>query len=186
MTVRGNPAALGLGPGYLYVGPLGTTEPVDLVATWASVSAAWALLGYTDAGSTFNHQLNTTPVPVAEEYDPITNAPDSRAMDLGFALAEVTATHLKTALNGGTITSGSGCVYFEPPDPGTEVRVMLAFQSEDGTERWIFRQCLNNGQISIPRQKGATKAIIPCTFMLEKPASGLRPWRAIMASPARQ
>ena len=101
-------------------------------------------------------------------------------------MAEITATHLKYAFNGGTITGATGCVYFEPPDLGTEVRVMLGFESEDHTERWVYRQCFNNGQIAMPRQKGAAKAVIPVTFLLEKPATGLRPYRAIMASPLRQ
>jgi hypothetical protein len=183
---RGNPSALALGPGYLYLAPLGTAEPVDLVATWPSISASWVALGYTAAGSTFNYQLNTSPVAVAEELDPISNTPDGRTLSVDFSMAEVTATHLKTAFNGGTITSATGCVYFEPPDLGTEVRVMLGFESEDHTERWLYRQCFNNGQIAMPRQKGAANAVIPVTFMLEKPSTGLRPFRAIMAAPARQ
>ena len=107
-------------------------------------------------------------------------------MSVDFSLAEVTATNLKRAFNGGTITSGTGVVFFEPPVLGTEVRVMLGFESEDHTERWIFRQCFNNGQIAMPRQKGAAKAVIPVSFMLEKPATGLNPFRAIMTSPQRQ
>jgi hypothetical protein len=183
---RGTPANLALGPGYLYLAPLGTTEPVDLATAFSAVSAAWVLLGYTDAGSTFNYHLNTSQVLVAEELDPVSNAPDSRDMSVDFAMAEITATNLKRAFNGGTITSGTGVVYFEPPDLGTEVRVMLAFEAEDHTERWIYRQCFNNGQVAMPRQKGAAKAVIPVTFLLEKPATGLRPFRAIMAAPARQ
>jgi hypothetical protein len=183
---RGNPAALALGPGYLYLAPLGTPEPVDLIATWAAVSAAWIAMGYTDNGSQFNYQLNTSPVPVAEELDPISNTPDGRTMSVDFSLAQITATNLKTAFNGGVVTSASGCVYFEPPDLGTEIRVMLGFESEDHTERWLYRQCFNGGQIQMPRQKGAAKAVIPVSFMLEKPATGLRPFRAIMAAPARQ
>src|SRR5260221_223971 len=183
---RGTPGALALGPGYLYLAPLGTTEPVDLIAAIASVSAAWAGLGYTDTGSTFNYQLNTSPVQVAEELDPISNAPDGRTASVDFALAEITATNLKRAFNGGTVTGATGCVYFEPPDLGSEVRVMLLFESEDHTERWIFRQAFNAGQVALPRQKGAPKAVIPASFMLEKPASGLRLFRAIMAAPQRQ
>jgi hypothetical protein len=183
---RGTPAALALGPGYLYLSPIGTTEPIDLTATWASVSAAWAGIGYTADGSEFQYQLNTSPVPVAEELDPIVNAPDGRTMSVVFSMAEITATNLKRAFNGGTITGATGCVYFEPPDLGSEVRVMLGFESEDHTERWIYRQCFNNGQISLPRKKGAANAVIPVSFLLEKPATGLKPFRAIMAAPGRQ
>jgi len=185
MPARGTPGALALGPGYLYLAPLGTSEPVDLATAWASVSAAWVLLGYTDDGSEFDYQLNADPVPVAEELDPISNAPTGRAMSVQFSMAEITATHMKYAFNGGTITAGTGVVKFEPPALGTELRVMLAFESEDHTERWIYRQCFNTGQIALPRKKGAAKAVIPVVFQLEKPATGLQPFAAIMASPAR-
>ncbi len=182
---RGTPASLALGPGYLYLAPLGTTEPVDVATAIAAVSAAWVLLGYTDDGSEFDYQLNTDQVLVAEELDPISNAPTGRDMSVQFSLAEITATNLKRAFNGGTITTGTGVVFFEPPDLGTEVRVMLLFESEDHTERWVYRQCFNDGQIAMPRKKGAAKAVIPVVFKLEKPATGLRPYRAIMASPQR-
>jgi hypothetical protein len=183
---RGTAANLALGPGYLYIAPIGTTEPTDLATAWASVSAAWAALGYTEDGSQFNYQLNTDQVTVAETLDPIQNTPTGRTMSVEFILAEITATNLKRAFNGGTITSGTGCVYFEPPDLGTEVRAMIGFESEDHTERWLYRQCFNNGQIQMPRRKGNANATIPVTFLLEAPATGLRPFRAIMGAPARQ
>lgn len=183
---RGTPGALALGPGYLYLSPVGTTEPTDLVTAWTTVSAAWAGLGYTDDGSEFDYQLSADPVPVAEELDPIINAPTGRAMSVQFSMAEITATNLKRVFNGGTITSATGCVYFEPPALGTEVRVMLGFESEDHTERWIYRQCFNTGQVALPRKKGASKAVLPTTFQLEKPATGLQPFRAIMQAPLRQ
>jgi hypothetical protein len=183
---RGTPTALALGPGYLYIAPIGTTEPTDLATAWASISAAWVGLGYTDAGSEFHYQPNVDQVEVAEELDPVSNQVTGRAASVHFNLAEITATNLKRALNGGTIVSGGGYVTFEPPDLGTEVRTMLAFESEDHTERWLFRQCFNTGEITITRAKGAAKATIPCQFNLEKPASGSRLFKAIMAAPARQ
>lgn len=185
MTARGNPGALALGPGQLFIGPLGTTEPSDLTTDWGSVSAGWVLLGYTDAGSEFKYSLATDAVEVAEELDPISNQTTGRTSTVTFALAEITATNLKRAMNGGTITSGSGIVTFEPPDLGTEVRTMLGFQSEDGTERWVYRQCFQTGDTTITRAKGASKATISCEFTLEKPVSGARLYKAIMASPGR-
>lgn len=183
---RGTASALALGPGYLYLASLGTTEPTDLATAWATVSANWTALGYTDDGSELDYQLSADPVTVAEELEAISNAPTGRAISVQFALAEITATHLKYAFNGGTITTGTGVVYFEPPDLGTEQRVMIGFESEDHTERWLYRQCYNTGQIAMTRKKGAAKATIPAVFQLEKPATGLRSFRAIMASPARQ
>src|SRR5687768_9470760 len=115
---RGNPAALALGPGKLYIAVLGTTEPTDLTTPWESVSASWIPLGYTDEGSALNYSVDSEPVEVAEELDPVAVALTSRELTLDFALAEITASNLKRALNGGTITAGSGIVVFEPPDLG--------------------------------------------------------------------
>lgn len=176
----GNPAATSLGPGLLYTAPLGTTEPADLVSAWTG----WAALGYTFDGNVFRYKLNVDPVEVAEELDPVRYAPTGRVTKVTFTLAEITATNVKRALNGGTITTGSGFVTYDPPAPGTEVRAMYGWQSDDGQERWIFRQCISSGDIEISRKKGADKAGIPFELNLEKPV-GLQPFRVIEISPAR-
>jgi hypothetical protein len=183
---RGNPQNIALGPGYLYIGSIGRTEPTDLTTAWASVDAGWAALGYTDAGSEFDYQLSADDVDVAEELDPITKAPTGRAASVKFALSEITATNMKRALNGGTITTGTGIVTFEPPDLGTEVRTMLGFESEDHTERWVWRQAFMLGSLTMTRAKGAANTTMNCEFTLEKPASGSRIFKAMFAAPQRQ
>lgn len=181
---RGNAGAVSLGPGTLYIAPLGTTEPTDLATAWATVSANWVQLGYTEEGSEFTYETSSEAVEVAEELDPVKVALTGRSPKLAFALAELTASNLKRALNGGTITSGTGIVTFEPPDLGAEVRTMIGFQSEDNTERWVYRQCLQTGSLGMARRKGATKTTIACEFSLEKPPSAAI-FKAILASPAR-
>jgi hypothetical protein len=182
---RGNPTAIALGPGYLYAGPLGTTEPVDLTTAWTAVSAAWIALGYTETGSEFDYALTTGQVLVAEELDPLAIATTGRTSTCVFNLSQLTATNLKLAMNGGVITTGTGIVTVEPPDLGTEVRTMLGFESEDHTERWVYRQCLQSGTMKIVRQKGAANATIATTFTLEKPATGSRLFKAILQTPLR-
>jgi len=183
---RGSPTAISLGPGYLYVGPLGTTEPTDLSTAWTAVSASWGTIGYTESGSEFTYNPATATVEVAEELDPVAVVTTGRASSVKFAMSEVTATHLKTAMNGGTLTTGTGIVTYEPPDLGTEVRCMLGFESEDHTERWVYRQCFQTGTISIARGKGNANANIATEFTLEKPATGSRLYKAIFAAPQRQ
>lgn len=187
MAVRGKPGALGLGPGYLYVAVLGTTEVPnnDLTTPWETVSAAWIALGYTNEGSTFKYSIDTEKVEVAEEIDPIAIAVTGRDMSVDFELAQITSTNLKLALNGGTITTGSGAVTFEPPALGQETRTMLGFQSEDLSERWIYRKCLQAGDMEISRRKGADKAAMSCSFTLEKPDDGGAPFKAILKTPVR-
>lgn len=179
---RGNAGAIALGPGSLYIAVLGTPEPADLSTPWASVSPNWLQLGYTEEGSTFNYKASSDKVEVAEELDPIRIALTSRDLSLAFALAEITVTNLKRALNGGTIsTPGAGLVKFEPPALGEEVRTMLGFESEDHTERWVYRQCINLGDLGIARKKGAAKSTINCEYTLEKPPSAL-PFSVLMSS----
>lgn len=178
---RGTPGNIALGPGILWIGPLGTAEPTDLTTPWTTVSASWVQVGYTDEGSSFSYKLDTDTVEVAEELDPIKIAVNSREIKVSFAMAEVTATNMKRALNGGTITSGAGIVIFEPPDLGTEVRTMLGWQSEDSTERWIYRQCFSNGEVGIDRKKGSNKGVIATEFVLEKP-SAAKVFEVIMSS----
>ncbi|GAA3027224.1 hypothetical protein [Streptosporangium longisporum] len=181
---RGKPEAIALGPGSLFIGVLATPEPMDLVTPWESVSPNWTGLGYTDEGSTLNYTVDSENVEVAEELDPIAVALVSREVTLDFALAQITATNLRVALNGGTITAGAGIVTFEPPDLGEELRVMLGWQSEDGTERWVFRKGLQVGNMEISRGKGASKATIGCSFKLERP-SGAKLFKAMLAAPVR-
>ncbi|GAA3251676.1 phage tail tube protein [Nonomuraea helvata] len=181
---RGKPRALSLGPGYLYLATLGAAEPMDLTTPWAAVDPAWTGLGYTNEGSEFTYELSSEPVEVAEELDPIAIALTGRNLGLNFALAEVTATNLRVAMNGGTITIGTGVVTFEPPELGQETNVKLGFESEDHSERWIYRQCLSQGQIGIPRRKGAEKALINCEFLMTKP-EGLTPFKAMLEHPRR-
>jgi hypothetical protein len=182
---RGSPTALALGPGYLYAGPLGRVEPTDLATVWTAVDAGWIALGYTESGSEFDYQLNTSPVTVAEELDPISNVPDGRSSSVTFNLAQITATNLKLCMNGGVITTGTGIVTVEPPDLGSEVRTMLGFEAEDHTERWVWRQALMNGQLKIVRAKGAANATMAAVFALEKPATGSRLFKAILQTPLR-
>lgn len=183
---RGKPETISLGPGTLYIAPLGTTEMPDhdLTTPWATVSAAWIQLGYTTEGSTFTYTPSAEKVEVAEELDPVAIALTGRDFSVEFALAQITASNMRTAMNGGTITTGVGAVTFEPPALGEEVRTMLGWESEDHEERWIYRKCLQTGAASMSRKKGAERAAIACKFDLEKP-SDKTPWKAILASPTR-
>lgn len=177
----GNPNAISLGPGIIKIADIGTTEPTDLATAWP---AGWQEPGYTDNGSAFGYESTLDEVEVEEELDPVAFVTTKRSGSLSFSMAEMTATNLKRALNGGTITVGGAYAYYDPPALGTEVWKMLGWQSDDGQERWIFRRCFQGGKIEIPRRKGNNKALIPVEFRTAKPA-GLQPFRVIMAYPGR-
>lgn len=177
----GDPTKIRVGPGRLLVAAVGAAEPADLTTPWG---VPWTDLGYTDEGHSFAASPSFEPVEVAEEIDPIRYEPTGREMRVEFALAEMTAQNLSYALNGGDVTSGTGIVTFEPPDPGEEIRVALGWEARDGKERWVWRKCLQTGDIEIARRKAPDKALIPCSFMCEIVAGGAKPFVAIFDDPA--
>lgn len=183
--------ALGVEPGVLWWAPLGTAEPTHTVAgsvftdNWPG---AWLALGATEGGSNFKWKTKFDTIEVAELLDPVKYVSAGREGSIAFALASISATNMKRALNGGTITvTGAGATTMSsyiPPTPGQEVRCMIGWESLDSTERLICYQTINTGEVSVQRRKGKDKAVIPVEFSLEVPSSG-NPFKYITAGSAR-
>lgn len=166
----GTPAAVKVGPGLLYIAPLGTAEPTSASG---ALPSAWIAIGYTDAGSEFSFGTKFEDVNVAEELDPVKVVATGRMTGAKFEMAEITARNLYIAQNGGTIASPVGAsVKFEPPDLGAEVRHMLAWQADDAQELVLLRRVLQIGSIAVPRRKAPAKAVIPVEFRTEIPTDG--------------
>ncbi len=166
-------------PGYLFWAPLGTAIPTNTVAgskftdSWTT---PWVSLGATEEGSTFSAELEIEAVTVAEFFDPISYRTTGRTQNFAFALADWTLTQVKRVFNGGTITlvSGTGATQlnkYSPPAAGAEVRAMLGWESLDNTVRLICHQTINAGTVEMAFKKAPDKALLPCEFRLEKPAS---------------
>lgn len=166
MSERGNPLAVRVGPGKLYIAALGSTEPSNLVGAWA---AAWTLMGYTHEGTSFVFDNTFEDVEVAEELEPILTLQTKRNITVNFALAEMTAENMKVAFNGGDVQTPAGLVTFEPPAAGSYTAVMLGWEAEDALERWIFRKCIQIGSVEIARRRAPDKATLPMSFRVMKP-----------------
>jgi hypothetical protein len=168
-------------PGYLYAAPLLSANPTNTVAGSVftdSWPAAWISLGATKEGSTFAYSTSVEAMSVAEFFDPIKYATTERAGSMAFTLANATLHNMKRAFNGGmgAITATSGTLAttlgtFEPVAPGSEVRIMLGWESLDNTTRIVMRQTIQGGEVSLEFQKAPAFAGIPCTFNFEVPAA---------------
>jgi hypothetical protein len=167
--------------GYLFIAPLATAVPTNTVAgsvftdAW---SASWIPLGATEEGSTLSYSITVEPVPVAELFDPVKYATTERNGSIAFNLADFTLSNYRRALNGGTAalapTSGTGATGLytvEPGTPGTEVRCMIGWESLDATVRLVARQTIQGGEVASAFNKAPNKALIPCTFQMEKPSA---------------
>ncbi len=171
-------------PGYLWIAPIGTAAPTNTVAGSVftdAADAAWIPLGPTQDGTSFTYSTEVASISVAELADPVTYVTTSRAGNMSFNLANFTLSNYRRALNGGiaalTASSGTGATALytvEPPEPGSEVRAMLLWESLDQTVRIFARQVLQGGEVTSEFRKtaGDTSAVIPCTFNFEVPTSG--------------
>jgi hypothetical protein len=178
-------------PGYLYYGPLATSLPANTVAgsvftdTWP---AGWAPWGVTRSGSEFQYSVTTDNIEAAEYLDPLVIVTTGRAAQVAFECIILSATTMKRALNGGTVTtSGSGATLLTtvtPPIPGAEVRSMVGWEAQDGTERMVMEQVFQAGTITIGRAKGSANAGVTMEFHAELPSSGF-PFQYFTAGAAR-
>jgi len=159
-----------IGPGKLYSAAVGSVEPATLATVWA---VAWTDLGYTVEGSSFVISPSYEEIEVAEELDPIDIQATGRDLTVSFALAQLTAENLQLALNGGTITTGTGEKTIEPA-AGTAVPTYtaLGWRSSDSKEQYVWRRCLQTGDIEIARRKAPDKASIPVSFRALLPTTG--------------
>ena len=173
VTPGRNPGTIAIGPGSLFIAPIGTVEFTTLTG---AMDVGFIDLGYTEKGTTFTNAMTAADVDVAEEYYPVSTVVTGKNAHVDFALSQMTATNLKVAYAGGTITTTAGDVSFEPPLAGTETRVMIAWQSISGDERYLFRQCFQSGSTATSRQKVLPQALLPVSFNLEKPIGKL-PWK---------
>lgn len=181
-------------PGYLFIAPLASDLPTNTVegsiftGTWP---AAWLPLGATEEGSTFAYSTTIEPISVAEYFDPISYRTTARSGSIAFNLADWTLTNYRRALNGGVAalaaTSGTGATSLgtlEPPDPGSEVRCMVGWESLDNTVRLVCHQTIQGGEVSSAFNRAPAKALIPCTFQMEVPTAG-KPWTLYSAGADR-
>lgn len=182
-----------VGPGTLYAAPLGTTEPTACTGAWPT---GWNALGFTAQGSKFDYKITASPLQAEESLWTPKQVLSDEAADFTFELEEATFQSWQLALNAGIGTgqltsntgtnAGDGSSWVEPVQQGSEVRVMLGWDSlYQGTTsgpvqgRLIVRQCLQTGSPSISRRKGANPATLALTFSAELPATGLQPFRFI-------
>ena len=172
-------------PGFLWIAPPLTAAPTNTVTVSKfsdAIPVAWIPFGATTEGSTFSYNSTVEPISVAEFFDPIKYVTTERAGNIAFNLASWGLSNYRRALNGGvaaltpTGIAGSELTTLEPPDPGNETRAMILWESTDATVRLMLRQTLQGGEISTPFQKAPSIATIPCTFNMEVPQSGAKPW----------
>lgn len=179
-------------PGFLFTAPIGTALPANTVAgsvftdAWAS---PWVWLGVSTTGSVWHYSITTANIEGAEILDPLAIRTTGRAATVDFSLMSYTATNLALAWNGATKTvTGSAATTLtaiNPPLPGSETRMMLGWESLDGSVRKIAYQVINSGDVAETFAKAPAAASIPFTVGCEIPTSPAVPFTTFTAGVAR-
>jgi len=141
------------GPATIYTGAFGVAEPVD-TAVATPPSTGWTDSGGTQDGlkMTFDQKYS------AMECDQIVDNPGSRLVERTTTaetnMAEATLENLKVALNGGTITTGTGFKKYEPAYATSATQPTYSALCIDGyapglsfARRVIVRKVLNTDKV---------------------------------------
>lgn len=174
MAAGGTPGNVALGPGRLYMAPLGTTEPVNCST---ALPSAWIAIGYTEDGTEVGVDITSEGIEVAEELEPILFMQTKRSTKLTLSMAESTKKRLALSMGAGSqYTDDANSFQF--PDASEVVAVMLIWDSLDTptalNKRWVFRQCTPSGSVNISRKKAPSKSLIPVTFDCAKPSTSVK------------
>lgn len=153
-------SSLVMGPGVLYSGAFGATEPADTAVATVPSSGVW-----TDVGGTMGGVELTIDQKFKElEVDQVVDIPGqrlvSRTMMLKTSMAEPTLENLSFSSNASaSITTGTGFKALEPSNtnsatqPTYRALIFDGFAPGGGNRRVIARRCLNTSGVKFAYKK---------------------------------
>jgi hypothetical protein len=172
------------GPGTLYKGNFGATEPADTAVNAVPPASSWTDLGGTQDGVKLSIDQTYSEL----EVDQITLRVGSRLTKQDFmietSLAEPTLENLSISLNGGTSASGAGFKSFDPnvtssaTQPNYFALILDGYAPSQLTRRIIGRRMLNteSSELSYTKDK---QTLIPCKFTGHYVSSSITPFHII-------
>jgi hypothetical protein len=173
--MAGNANEIAIGPGWLYVAPIGTAEPV---ANETALPVTWLQVGYTEEGSTFAYNVTSEDVFVAEETSPVSTQEVKAEGSVKFALAQANRKNFGLALGLGTALT-TDATSLEPASLGGRLFFMMIWDKEavptTANVRHIYRKCFSSGGIELVRKKAPNKTTIGMEAKLYTP-TGAKPF----------
>jgi hypothetical protein len=154
------PGNVAMGPGTLYVGDFGATEPAETSVGIAATPG----VDFTDVGGTLGGLSVAFEQEVKDlEFDqlpmPVGGRVTKQAVVFKAKLAETTLDNLVIALNSGTLTSGSGYEKFVPDlsdssnEPDYKALIFDGYGAGGLRRRVVIRKCLSTENIEVESTK---------------------------------
>lgn len=172
------------GPGTLYSGLFGATEPADSAVNTTPASSAWTDLGGTQDGV----KLSVDQTYSELEVDQITLRVGSRRTKQDFtietSLAEATLENFALTLNGGTSASGAGWKSLDPDVSGSATQptyfaiILDGYAPNQFRRRVIGRRMLNVDSTELPYTKDK-QTLIPAKFAGHYVSESIKPFHLV-------
>lgn len=178
---------LTMGPGTLYTGAFGATEPADTAVNATPAASAWTDVGGTDGGVKLSVDQKFTELTVDQIVDSVGRRLTQREVMLDTNLAEPTLANLSMAMNGGTAATGSGFASLEPLNvtsatQPTYIAVIMDGYAPGTTQtfrrRVIARKCLNTSRLDMAYSKDK-QTFIPVTFSAHYVSSSIASFHVV-------
>lgn len=176
------------GPGVLYTGAFGATEPADSAVNTSPSASTW-----TDAGGTNDGvKVNITQDYFALDVDQVVDVPgrrlSKRDVQVETNLAETTLANLSLALNGGTVTASAAFSTYDPANDNAATQPTYKALLFDGwapgasaggwNRRVVVRKVLSL-EGTEPEYKKDGQTVFKITFGAHYVSSSIRPFRVV-------
>jgi hypothetical protein len=182
------PGNVAMGPGTLYVGDFGATEPAGDAVGIAQTPG----VDFTDVGGTLGGLSIALNQDIKDlEFDQLNMAVGGRITKqeaiFSAKLAEMTLDNLVLAMNGGTLTSGSGYDAYDPDTGGSENEpdykaiIFDGFGARGLRRRVILRKCLNTENLEVEATKDGQQ-VYAVKFKAYYVSSVIKPYRILQAT----
>lgn len=175
------------GPGTLYTGAFGATEPAASAVGSAPASATWGDLGGTLDGAAFKVNNEYFELEVDQLVDVVGRRLEKREISIETQLAEATLTNLSYALNGGTVASTATHSTYDPEDASSVTQPNYRAFILDGyapaasaakTRRIVVRRGLVTSETELVYKKDE-QTVIPVEIFGHYVSSSTKPFQII-------
>lgn len=172
------------GPGTLYSGDFGATEPANSAINAVYSGSAFTDVGGTQDGLTLNIEREFFELEVDQVIDIPGRRLTKRDLQMSTNLAEPTLDNLKLALNGGTVTASAAWEEYTPADDTAATQPTykaLLFEgwAPQGFRRWVFaRKVLSVESVEAPYKKDG-QTLFPVTFSCHYVSPSIKPFRLV-------
>lgn len=175
---------LAQGPGDLYQGLFGATEPADAAVNSAPAASAWNGLGGTNGGIKLTINQTYDELEVDQIVDIVGRRKTKREFEISTDLAEVTLNNLVLALNESAPTTASGYSSWEPTidnsatQPGYFAMLFDAYAPSGFRRRFIGRRMLSTNNLATTVSK-TDQTLFSVTFSAHYVSSSIKPFKVV-------